>query len=260
MKKIVLIVYFAAGLFIFGQAAAGEPRPVQEIFDDGIRFLRNQEFEKAIDAFQACLWQLQEGDKHLDSIYDNLGLSYIYADQIDEGIEYLKKSIEVNPDYALPYAHLGAVYRLNQDFDQAIPILLEALKIKPDFAQAHDELWRTYGQLGRDKGYTEELLLREAYHLENLLQIEPKFETGDPGIINELRYLIALQEEIKKTEEQNKNSKALYQGSLAQDGTIANFFAVFDEELQLPEDSISQEDKLKYFAQAEERIQKLVKK
>jgi tetratricopeptide (TPR) repeat protein len=257
VKKVIILSFI---LIAWCAVAVAVPvKPSQELFDEGLQALRNSEYQKAIDAFQACLWSLPENDPHLDSIYDNLGLAYVNAGQIDEGIRYLQKSIVANPDYALSYAHLGSVYRMKGDFSDAIMTLLVAIKIAPDFAPAHDEIWRTYGQIGRYYGFTREVILREVYHIESLFQVDPQYETGDPDILRELKFLIALNSEIEKIGDESKKESAAFHGKLNDEGLISNFFAVFDEVPQLPEDKITREEKEKYFTQARDRILRLAK-
>ena len=259
MKKALGIFCLVILCVCGGSPAARAERSAEELFDEGVAFLEKQDYEKAADAFRACMWALPEDDRHLDSVYDNLGLAYINTGKADEGIECFHKSISLNPAYVLPYAHLGAAYRDKGELLSAISSLIGALKLKPDFPQAHDELWRAYGQLGREKGYTPELLLREIYHIENLLKLEPGTIKDVPGIMKELRYLVALDKEIKKTDVQGAGDKVVFQGAPnAEDASSVTVAAVFGEALELPDDGISQEIKLEYLAQAQEQVKGLL--
>ncbi len=59
----------------------------------------------------------------------NLGLRLAEIGRADEGVEYLKKSVELEPDYGQGHTHLGAVYISQSKYDMGIPELKRGLEI-----------------------------------------------------------------------------------------------------------------------------------
>ena len=258
-SRIFLKVALASlGLVLFlQQLVLAEDGPAEITFNEGVSFLQQDEYRKAISSFEKCIQLLPENDRHLDSVYDNLGLAYVHIGKAEEAIEYFKKSININPLYALPYCHLGAAYRKKGDFLSAIAALLDAIRLKPDYVESFDELWRSYGELGRQVGYDLELVLREAYHIEKLLEANPEYLQGDQSLIQELQYLIIVEKELSKTEGQVSEFRIKYRGrDETKNGQHYNF-VVNLEDVVLPEDNISQEEKQDTLARAKIRVEKL---
>jgi adenylate cyclase len=130
----------------------------------GIIFLLRKEYEKAIIAAkQAIILNPNNADA-----YDFMGYSLYVSDRPEDGIEFLKKAIRLNPIPPAMYLyHLGHAYRAAKQYNKAIEAYLMCIKQNPDNYFAHIGLATTYGLLGNQK---------EAYVAgSNILKLYPEF-------------------------------------------------------------------------------------
>jgi tetratricopeptide (TPR) repeat protein len=77
-----------------------------------------------------------------------MGKLLVLQGKHDEGIEYLKKAIECQPDYAFAYYNLGKAYQEKKDFPNAIYNLMFALNYEPDDVYAVNVLGRMFLDVG----------------------------------------------------------------------------------------------------------------
>jgi superkiller protein 3 len=68
--------------------------------------------------------------------------------RLDDGIIYLKKAVEAQPDYAFAYYNLGKAYQEKRDFPNAIYNLMFALNFEPDDVYAINVLGRMFLDVG----------------------------------------------------------------------------------------------------------------
>ena len=95
------------------------------------------------------------------------GYNASMAKKYDEAIEYYKKAIAINPNYADAHANLGVNYMQKGKFDEAISNLKEAIEIDPMNAGAHFNLGLVYDK----KGKVDEAI----FEYEKTLDIDPCF-------------------------------------------------------------------------------------
>jgi tetratricopeptide (TPR) repeat protein len=62
-------------------------------------------------------------------VYDELGWTYSLSGDSARAIAQLKKAIEVDPNYEVPYGHLGHVYFVQQDWQDAVTNLEKAIQL-----------------------------------------------------------------------------------------------------------------------------------
>ena len=62
------------------------------------------------------------------------------SNKLEQGIQWLEKSIEGNADNASLYNNLGNAYKKSNDYDQAINYYEKAIELKPDYSQAYANL------------------------------------------------------------------------------------------------------------------------
>jgi len=60
--------------------------------------------------------------------------------KVEEGINLLKKAVEVDSNYAKSYINLGFIYYSSSMLEQAIPLYFKALQLSPEDAMAHNNL------------------------------------------------------------------------------------------------------------------------
>lgn len=71
--------------------------------------------------------------------------------------EYLKRALNLKPDYALVHLELGEIYTSRSDFENAISEFLEAVRIDPKSPMGHYQLGQAYRKAGKLKLARQEL-------------------------------------------------------------------------------------------------------
>jgi tetratricopeptide (TPR) repeat protein len=100
----------------------------------GLRQKEKAMYEKAL----RCEKQPQYISHH--RTYYNLAIVYILTQQEDKALEYLRKSIEVDPRYPEAYSNLGAIMLKRGKYDAAYDLLIKALSLDSRIPQAHNNL------------------------------------------------------------------------------------------------------------------------
>jgi len=83
-----------------------------------------------------------------ERIYSGLGIAYIEKGQLDEAEEYLRKSIEANPQYFAAYYNLGNLYSQRNLSDKAREYYKKAIELNPYQAQVYNNLGNAYFRVG----------------------------------------------------------------------------------------------------------------
>jgi arylsulfatase A-like enzyme/cytochrome c-type biogenesis protein CcmH/NrfG len=117
----------------------------------GFAYSAKGDLEKAIGAFEKSL----SLDNKNPTVHNNLGTAYHQLtlktkDPITHKkcLESFKKAIELDPDYASPYAGLGAAYRFANNLDGAIYCWGKALQLNPEDGQILYSLGLAYSDKG----------------------------------------------------------------------------------------------------------------
>ena len=82
-------------------------------------------------------------------LFNILGAVYVGQDQLEVAINYHKKSIEINPDYAEGYNNLGIAFQKLGLFEEAVKNYNKTLKLKPNFAPAYNNLGIVFKSLNK---------------------------------------------------------------------------------------------------------------
>lgn len=72
--------------------------------------------------------------------YNDRGVQYFYKYMMDEAEADWNKAYEMWPDHNLVLYNLARIYRFNGDYDKAIEYLERSIKMNPDYRPAKDEL------------------------------------------------------------------------------------------------------------------------
>jgi serine/threonine-protein kinase len=88
---------------------------------------------------------LQPGNSYA---YEALGGVYVHLGNYQQGMEMLKKAMDIRPTY-IGYSNLGMYYWRVRQFDEAIPMFEEAYKILPDYRVAGNLARAYYWARGR---------------------------------------------------------------------------------------------------------------
>ena len=102
--------------------------------------LNNKDFAKAKTLLEEVL-------KEYPDIFElnfKLGIVNNFLGNLEESLNYYKKSIKLNPNFSPAYCNLGIIYEKLNNKDSAIKSYLAAIKIDPKNSNAHYNLGNTY--------------------------------------------------------------------------------------------------------------------
>ena len=99
----------------------------------------------------AQLWL--EADPVNPEVYDSLGLIFLDQGETQKAYEYFKKSIEINPDFFIPYLHAGETLKQQGKFKEAIKFYQQAVSLQPNSVVAHEELQKASALDNPDKSF-----------------------------------------------------------------------------------------------------------
>ncbi len=197
MIKILLVFSFGLFFNLLGCSSGlppvssslepdGTDQGVEEggkFFYQGLAFIDQEEWDKAISAFQRAL----EKDPELASAHNNLGILFKQKGQGEQALSHYRKAVDLAPASAEIYNNLGILLREMGRFHEAEKAYLNALRVKEDFAPTYFNLGilydlylnrpeaaiRQYVFLGRIQGKTPQL---EAWilSLEERMRIQRK--------------------------------------------------------------------------------------
>lgn len=113
------------------------PKHYMAIFQTGMIRIESREWDQAVAAFEKCL--LLRSDDPM--VLNNLGYIEIIGKQnMNEGIRYIRKALEKNPDNPDILFSLGTALKKTGNYREASDCLERALVIVPDEARYQQEL------------------------------------------------------------------------------------------------------------------------
>ncbi len=78
----------------------------------------------------------------------NLALFHLNNGQLDEAIQYFKKSLSLDAQYHLSYNGLGIAYLMKGEFEQAVDFFERTLQLNPTLTEAYNYMGTAYQELG----------------------------------------------------------------------------------------------------------------
>ena len=97
--------------------------------------------------------------------HSNLGRALAEKGRADEGVAYLKRALQIDPDYAVAHNNLGTVREQQHRYEEAVAHFTKAVRILPGFSNAHYNLGVAQHRLGR--------INEAAVHYTETLRIKP---------------------------------------------------------------------------------------
>ncbi len=175
----------------------------KEIFDNGVTFFKQGQYQNAIDAFSKLI---KIAPDHADA-YKNRGVSYMKQKKYDPAIEDFLKAKELFPELKGLYSNLGVAYYYKKDYEQAIKSYDIELEMAPENYVAYFNRALCLAELGKNHNALDDL--------EKTLNLKPDFywaicykadllaENGDD--INAIKaYKLAIQQDSKNTYAKDK--------------------------------------------------------
>ena len=130
----------------------------------GFVYLQNEHYEKAIELSKHAILL----SPNYSNTYYNLGITLMYADMPKDGLELMKKAIQLDPlPPSFHFWQIGNAYRMLGNYQEAVKVYKKAINIEPDDIYAHLNLTATYFLKGEHENAYEEV--------NEVLRIDPNF-------------------------------------------------------------------------------------
>lgn len=112
---------------------AEEPDPSEALFKQALWLARSNKTDEAIEQFQ----QLVSVDPSYRNAYTNLGLLLLQKQNPDLAKKALLNAIDQDKRDSIAYNNLAIIERQQGSFKQALEYYKKALDVNPDYANAH---------------------------------------------------------------------------------------------------------------------------
>lgn len=132
--------------------------------DQGLRFLRQGQYQDAVFEFQQALLL----DAEMAEAHKNLGRVWAQLGDLVKAEEELRLAVSLGKDDAEPYLELAHLYRQAGRKGDAMQALADALRIHPEDASVRCQLAFLYSHTGNFVRAVEEYRTVLAYDVENL--------------------------------------------------------------------------------------------
>jgi protein O-GlcNAc transferase len=99
---------------------------------------------------------------------DRIGFLYAVLGRSNEALEHFKKSLSINPEFALAHFHLGAAYWLAKDYEHGLEGLQKAAMLQPNNPEFRYRLGTAYVELNNLEAALPELKEAVALNASNL--------------------------------------------------------------------------------------------
>ncbi|MCG8684129.1 MAG: tetratricopeptide repeat protein, partial [Desulfobacterales bacterium] len=123
MKKIVCLVLLSLCLLNSNVFASKE----KELFDKGVRFLKENQYPEAVEAFSRLL----EIDPENPDAYKNRGVAYMKMNEYDLAIDDFQRTQKIVPDLKGLYSNLGVAWYYKADYTRAIENYDKEIALSP---------------------------------------------------------------------------------------------------------------------------------
>ncbi|MEE8285892.1 MAG: tetratricopeptide repeat protein, partial [Gammaproteobacteria bacterium] len=121
------------------------PNDATSYYQLGLRYLRNDEPQAAIEALRQALQRRPA----YASAYVFLGLAQASQKHDAEAEAAYRHALDLNPTHAPTYNHLGLVYQRQQRHRKAVKMFRRAIAYAPDYALAYANLAASYEATGK---------------------------------------------------------------------------------------------------------------
>jgi tetratricopeptide (TPR) repeat protein len=163
---------------MFRQAIEEEPENWEAHLYLALALAQQEKYAEAEESFSyaheiapAEKKELVYGNQHSFFVDNyNKGITANSTKNYDEAVEYFKKAVAVEPNYARGHVNLGVAYSMMNDNDKALASFEEAVRVDPTSIEAWENLGITYQSM---REYTK---AREAFA--KVVELDPEYVNG----------------------------------------------------------------------------------
>ena len=180
------------------------PKGYEQLFRQAEAHLARGRYQDAIQAFKQCVELVRDHPELLAAVYDNLAMAYHVSGDRDTAIEHFRKATGVENAHPMFSVHLATAYNDRGDSRSAVEAALSALRINaaPSCSEpsivifVHKQLRRASRVLGDKYGYDWDLLLRDVYSTDKLLNGDPRFVRESKPSPSEIKGLLNVADQL----------------------------------------------------------------
>lgn len=136
----------------------------KEIFNDGIRFFVNKNYEEAADRFSKVI----EKDPDFSLAYVSRGSAYNRAGKLDDAMKDFDKAVELRPDYARAYHLRGLLHEKQGKNNEALEDFNRAIELNPDYGAAYYSRASLHAKMGNEKEAQEDISMVTMFTEQNI--------------------------------------------------------------------------------------------
>ena len=122
------------------EGSVSDKKKAIKIYNEGLKYFNNQEYDKAIKYFKKAL----KKDDEFAFAWDMLGYSYRNKNNFSKAIEYYKKSLTIDPYGRMPLMNIPIAYEYLKDYKEAIKTYKDFIKVFPNDPEGLYGIGRIY--------------------------------------------------------------------------------------------------------------------
>jgi tetratricopeptide (TPR) repeat protein len=229
--------------FLTSAAASPADRKLQE----GGHLMEKRDFEAAIRVFDEALRMPPSDPARRAACHLNIGIAQANLGRMEAAMAAFRESIRADAEVPATHVFLGTCHRLREEWPEAAACFLEAIRLDPSTLRAHDELWQTYDEIGLRYGFDRDLIRREVYHIEKVLEADADYPKLHPHVYSKLKSLFIMHNRLQQAASQTARVYLRAEGG----DRVAD--KAVEPPPALPDDGIGEEEKLAAFVQARYR-------
>lgn len=92
--------------------------------------------------------KIEKAKKNNPQYQYNMGLFHLNSNQLDKAIYYLKRTLDLEPNYYLALNALGLAYSMKGELRKSVHYFQKCLESNPLFTEAHNNLGSVYQEMG----------------------------------------------------------------------------------------------------------------
>ena len=137
---------WANGMTLWSDVVEKYPNNARANYNLGKAYIRNAKFKEAEPHIIRAIenWDDTHIFDFLYMAYNHLGAAQLKMNKLADAKVNLRKSIDINPDYAPPYSNIGYAYLIEGDYKEALKIFEKSVDIDPSYASSYVNIGTAY--------------------------------------------------------------------------------------------------------------------
>ncbi len=125
-----------------GDKSLSENEQAQKYYNLGLEESKNEHYEKAIEYFKKAV----VFDPEFAFAYDNIGISYRKLNKFDDAIEAYEKSLKIDPNGTMPLQNIAVAYQYKKEYKKAVKAYERLAKLDDKNPEVYYGIGQIYAQ------------------------------------------------------------------------------------------------------------------